>query len=62
MERIAIAVKNVINCCVKSFFMANEILEQDKICLFLDLDYTLIYENEYLESVENTKEFIAFTE
>ena len=42
--------------------MVNEILEQDKICLFLDLDYTLIYENEYLESVENTKEFIAFTE
>ena len=27
MERIAIAVKNVVNCCVKSFFMASEILE-----------------------------------
>ena len=27
IERIAIAVKNVVNCCVKSFFMVNEILE-----------------------------------
>lgn len=62
MERIAIAVKNVVNCCVKYFFMASEILEQDQICLFLYLDYTLIDENEYLESVENAEEFIAFTE
>ena len=42
--------------------MASEILEQDQICLFLYLDYTLIDENEYLESVENAEEFIAFTE
>lgn len=62
MERIAIAVKNVVNCCVKSFFMASEILEQDQICLFLYLNYTLIDENEYLESVKNAEEFIAFTE
>ena len=38
--------------------MANELLESDKLRLFLLLDGTLIHDNEYLESLENATELI----
>ena len=42
--------------------MASELLESDKLRLFLLLDGTLIHDNEYLESLENATELIVCTE
>ena len=41
--------------------MASELLESDKLRLFLLLDGTLIHDNEYLESLENATELIVGT-
>ena len=41
--------------------MANELLESDKLRLFLLLDGTLIHDNEYLESLENATELTVGT-
>lgn len=42
--------------------MASELLESDKLRLFLLLDGTLIHDNEYLESLENSTKLNACTE
>ena len=42
--------------------MASELLESDKLRLFLLLDGTLINYNEYLERFENATELIVRTE
>ena len=41
--------------------MASDLLESDKLRLFLLLDGTLIHDNEYLESLENATELIVGT-
>ena len=58
IERIPIAVKNINHL----FNMASEIIEADRLHLFLLSDGTQIDDNEYLESLENSIELIVCTE
>ena len=58
IERIPVAVKNI----DQLFRMASEILESDKIHLFLLSDGTLIEDNEYLKSLETATGLIVCTE
>ena len=58
IERIPIAVKNIDHL----FRMASEIIESDKLHLFLLSDSTRIDDNEYLESLEIATELIVCTE
>ena len=58
IERIPIAVKDIDHL----FRMASEIIEADRLHLFLLSDGTRIDNNEYLESLENGTELIVFTE
>ena len=58
IERIPIAVKNINHL----FNMASEIIEADRLQLFLLSDGTQIDDNEYLESLENSIELIVCTE
>ena len=44
------------------FYLASEIIESDKLHLFLLSDGTQIDDNEYLESLENGTELIVSTE
>ena len=50
VERITIAVKNIDHL----FHLASEIIEADRLRLFLLSDGTGIDDNEYLESLETT--------
>ena len=54
IERIPVGVKNIDHL----FHMASEIIEADKLHLFLLSDGTRIDENEYLSSLENETELI----
>ena len=58
IERIPIAVKDIdhLSC------MASEIIEANRLHLFLLSDGTRIDDNEYLESLENSTELIACAE
>ena len=58
IERIPVAMKNIDHL----FNMANEIIEADKLHLFLLSDGTQIDNNEYLSSLENGTELIVCTE
>ena len=58
IERIPIGVKNI----NQLFYLASEIIESDKLHLFLLSDGTQIDDNEYLESLENGRESIVCTE
>ena len=58
IERIPVAVKNIDHL----FKLANEIIEADRLHLFLLSDGTRIDDNEYLESLENGTELIVCTE
>ena len=58
IERIPIAVENIDYL----FRLASEIIEADRLHLFLLSDGTRIDDNEYLESLENGKELIVCTE
>ena len=58
IKRIPIAVKNIDYL----FRMASEIIESDKLHLFLLSDGTQIDDNEYLESLETATELIVCTE
>ena len=58
IERIPIAVKNIDHL----FNMASEIIEADRLHLFLLSDGTRIDDNEYLGSLENGTELIVCTE
>ena len=58
IERIPIAVKNIDHL----FRMASEIIEADRLHLFLLSDGTRIDDNEYLSSLENGTELIVCTE
>ena len=58
VERILIAVKNINHL----FGMDSEIIESDKLHLFLLCDGTQIDDNEYLESLETATELIVRTE
>ena len=58
IERIPVAVKNIDHL----FCMASEIIEPDKLYLFLLSDGTRIDDNEYLESLETATELIVCTE
>ena len=58
IERIPVAVKNIDHL----FNMASEIIEADRLHLFLLFDCTGIDDNEYLSSLENGTELIACTE
>ena len=58
IERIPVAVKNIDHL----FNMASEIIEADRLHLFLLFDGTGIDNNEYLSSLENGTELIACTE
>ena len=58
IERIPAAVKNIDHL----FNMASEIIEADRLHLFLLSDGTRIDDNEYLESLENGTELILCTE
>ena len=49
VERVPIAVKNINHL----FHMTSEIIEADRLHLFLLSDGTRIDDNEYLESLEN---------
>ena len=57
IERIPITVKNI----DQLFNLANEIIEADRLHLFLLSDVTWIDENEYLSSLENETELIVCT-
>ena len=52
IERIPVAVKNIDHL----FNLASEIIEADRLHLFLLSDGTRIDDNEYLESLENGRE------
>ena len=54
IERIPVGVKNIDHL----FHMASEIIEADKLHLFLLSDGTRIDENEYLSSLKNETELI----
>ena len=58
IERIPIAVKNIGHL----FNMVSEIIEADRLHLFLLSDGTRIDDNEYLSSLENGTELIVCTE
>ena len=58
IERIPIAVKTIDHVCP----MASEIIEVDRLHLFLPSDGTRIDNNEYLSSLENVTELIVCTE
>ena len=58
IERISIAVKNIGHL----FHLANQIIEADRLHLFLLSDGTRIDDNEYIESLENDTELIICTE
>ena len=58
IERIPVAVKNIDHL----FNMASEIIEADRLHLFLLFDGTGIDNNEYLSSLENGTELIVCTE
>ena len=58
IERIPVAVKDIDHL----FNMASEIIEADRLHLFLLSDGTRIDDNEYLESLENGTELIVCTE
>ena len=57
IERIPVAVKDIDHL----FNMASEIIEADRLHLFLLSDGTRIDDNEYLEGLENGTELIACT-
>ena len=58
IERIPVAVENINHL----FRLASEIIEADRLHLFLLSDGTQIDYNEYLESLENGTELIVCTE
>ena len=58
IERIPVAVKNI----DQLFNQASEIIETDRLHLFLVSNGTRIDDNEYLERLENVREFIICTE
>ena len=58
IERILMSVKNI----GQIFNLASEIIEADRLHLFLLSDGTRIDENEYLSSLENSTELIACME
>ena len=58
IERICITVRNIDHL----FNLASEIIEADRLHLFLLSDGTRIDDNEYLESLENGTELIVCTE
>ena len=58
IERIPVTVKNIDHL----FNMASEIIEADRLHLFLLSDGTRIDDNEYLSSLENGTELIVCTE
>ena len=58
IKRIPVAVKDIDHL----FNMASEIIEADRLHLFLLSDGTRIDDNEYLESLENGTELIVCTE
>ena len=58
LERIPMAVKNI----DPLFCMVREILESDKLYLFLHSDSTRINDNEYLGRLVTTTELIACTD
>ena len=58
VKRIPVAVKNIDDL----FRMASEIIEADRLHLFLLSDGTRIDDNEYLSSLENGAELIVCTE
>ena len=58
IERIPVAVKNIDHL----FNMASEIIEADRLHLFLLFDGTRIDNNEYLSSLENGTELIVCIE
>ena len=58
IERIPVAVKNIDHL----FNLASEIIEADKLHLFLLSDGTRTDDNEYLESLENGIELMICTE
>ena len=58
IERIPVAVKDIDHL----FNMASEIIEADRLHLFLLSDGTRIDDNEYLSSLENGTELIVCTE
>ena len=58
IERIPIAVKDIDHL----FCMASEIIEANRLHLFLLSDGTRIDDNEYLESLENSTELITCAE
>ena len=58
IERIPVAVKNIDHL----FNLASEIIEADRLHLFLLSDGTRIDDNEYLSSLENSTELIVCTE
>ena len=58
IERIPVAVKNIDHL----FNLASEIIEADRLHLFLLSDGTRIDDNEYLSSLENGTELIVCTE
>ena len=58
IKRIPIAVKNINHL----FHLASEIIEADRLHLFLLSDGTRIDDNEYLEGLENGTELITCTE
>ena len=55
IERIPVAVKNIDHL----FNMASEIIEADRLHLFLLSDSTWIDDNEYLSSLENGTELVV---
>ena len=57
VKRIPVAVKNIDHL----FRMASEIIEADRLHLFLLSDGTRIDDNEYLEGLENGTELIVCT-
>ena len=58
IERIPVDVKNIGHL----FNLAGEIIQADRLHLFLLSDGTQIDDNKYLESLENDTELIACTE
>ena len=58
IEKISVTVKNIDHL----FNLSSEIIEADRLHLFLFSDGTQIDDNEYLESLENGTELIVCTE
>lgn len=55
IKKVLLVVKNIDHI----FCMASELLEFDKLCLFLILDGTLINDNGYLESLDKATVLIS---